>query len=102
MKKNLEQLFNEAAGQLAKGQSIEKILSQNPEQSQELRPLLEVAEAFLKMPKKTIPEPVMQRKFILVPSKATLGFAWLKFSKYVGASVSFMLIVSAILSTAYG
>src|SRR5438105_2627718 len=97
---NIENIFNEALEMLAKGSSVEEVLGQWPEYREQLLPLLTTALPLYELPKNAVPEPVMQKKFMLESVKK-LWFAWLPFSKVAATSLSLILIITALAGTGY-
>jgi alpha-L-fucosidase len=90
--------------------TIEEILDQNIKASKqgsvlknddkELLELLNVADSLYKLPKKAIPKPAMQRKFMLAPVKI-LWYSRFHFSKLATVSMSAILLFSAAGATGY-
>lgn len=100
MNKNLENIFDTALSELKNGASLEEaLLKCQPEQVQ-LTEGLQLAEKLSKFPKKNVPSPVMQKKYSLMPVKMTT-YRWLHLSRWVMASTSLILLLSAIAGTGY-
>ncbi len=76
------------------GLSIEEALLKWPEEEKNLKPLLESAELIMNLPKTEAPEPAMQRKYALSPSK-TSWYSWMHLSRLTGiiVAVFFLLII---------
>lgn len=100
MNKNLEQIFDKALLELKKGASLEDaILTCQPEQ-EDLAENLELAVRLSKIPKATIPQPAMQRKYATLPVK-TAWYLSLHVSRFATVSMSAILLVSAGFGTGY-
>jgi hypothetical protein len=100
MSKFSPDIFENALLKLKQGASLQEVFLAFPEYEQELKELLPTAQIFMAMPKKPVPEPIMQRKFISVPAK-NLWFAWLNLSKFASISVSAILLITALAGTGY-
>lgn len=100
MNKELENIFDKALSELKQGASVEEaVLKCQPEQA-ELADSLLLAHKLSGMPKKTVPQPAMQRKYVLVPAKA-VWYSWLHFSRLASISMSLALFLSAAAGTGY-
>ncbi len=96
----MEEILNIALNMMKNGSSLEEALLNWPDKANELRPLLQTAALLMSLPKNSVPEPVMQRKYILSPAKHT----WLKLfpvSKLAGLSMSLILLASLVAGTSY-
>jgi hypothetical protein len=100
MASDKENNFNQALELLKKGVPVEEILQKFELSRAELKPQLELAAGLLRMPKVQVPEPAMQRKYALAPSKR-FWVAWIHISKFASAGVALMLIVSCLGATGY-
>ncbi len=96
MNENFDEILNKAVEQLDQGKSQAEILSKWPLHSKELSPLLQIANLLKTLPKKAVPEPAMQRKYVFAPAKS-LFLHWIRFSRLavVGASV-FIFIIAGV------
>ena len=100
MNKELENIFDKALLELQNGASLEEaLLKCQPEQTN-LAEGLQLAEKLTKLPKKSVPSPAMQRKYVLAPAKAA-WYHWLHLSRWAMASTSLVLLLSAIAGTGY-
>jgi hypothetical protein len=97
---SLDEIYNQALTMLKKGRSKEEVLVKFAEFKNDLAPLLDVSSTLLAMPKNIAPTPLMRRKYAATPAK-TFWLAWLHVSKFAGASVAVMLLISAFSVTAY-
>ncbi len=95
---NIENIYNKAMDMLHSGHSKEEVLFVFPDYEKELSPLLDISLTLSTLPKNIVPEPAMQRKYILAPTKS-FWLAWLHISKFAGVSMSIMLLVSMFLFT---
>jgi hypothetical protein len=97
---NLETAYNQAMEQIQKGRSKQEVLLEFAEHKNELAPLLDISLSLLTLPKNIAPQPAMQRKYALAPSKG-FWLNWVHISKFAGVSMSLMLLLSAFAVTAY-
>lgn len=97
---NKEHIFNIALEKLRAGETLEQVLSQFPQYSQELKPLLEITLSLFTLPKNEIPAPAMRRKYSLQPAPR-LWLSWLGASRWATVSVGLVLIFTAIAGTSY-
>lgn len=97
---SLEAAYNQAVDMLKKGRSKQEALLKFAEFKNELAPLLDISFSLLSLPKNSPPQPAMQRKYALVPSKG-FWLTWIHVSKFAGVSMSLMLLLSAFTVTGY-
>lgn len=97
---SIEQIFEQACKKLEQGCSKAEVLSLWPDLAKELEPLLDTASLFYSLPKKDIPEPAMQRKYILVPAKR-LWLHWIRVSRFAAVSTSVLLLGALLSGTGY-
>lgn len=100
MNNDLENIFDKALLELQNGASVEEALLKCQPEQVHLAEGLQLAEKLGKFPKKTVPSPAMQRKYSLMPVKTT-WYRWLHFSRWIAASTSLILLLSAIAGTGY-
>lgn len=100
MNNDLENIFDKALLELQNGASLEAALLKCQPKQVHLAEGLQLAEKLGKFPKKTVPSPIMQRKYSLMPIKTT-WYHWLHFSRWIAASTSLILLLSAIAGTGY-
>ncbi len=96
----MEEIYNQALEMLKKGSSKEEVLVKFAHYKNELAPLLDISSVLLSVPKNIVPTPIMRRKYALAPAKS-FWLAWLNISKFAGASMALMLLISAFCVTAY-
>ncbi len=96
----IDHIFNQACRQLREGKSLPEILSQWPGRQRELESLLAIAAALGSLPKHSVPEPAMQRKYILAPSRR-LWVNWLHLSRWSALSMSLLLFAAILGGTGY-
>lgn len=96
----MEKILNQAVKELQNGSSKNEVLSKWPQFKNELAPLLSLAERLNSLPKKTVPEPAMQRKYILAPSK-TFWLRWIHVSRLASVSIGMLLLAATLGSTGY-
>jgi hypothetical protein len=97
-----EDILDLAINELKKGSSPEMVFSKWPEHKTELEKFLQTSAHLLALPKNKIPTPSMQRKYLQVPVKTQAWFAWLHVSRFAGASVAAILLITGMATTAYG
>jgi hypothetical protein len=97
---NLENAYNQAMERMQKGRSKQQALLEFDHLKTQLDPLLEISLNLSALPKNAVPQPAMQRKYALAPSKG-FWLTWLHVSKFAGVSMSLMLLISAFTVTGY-
>lgn len=97
---NLDQIYNQALEMLKKGHSKQEVLLKFDQDQNELAPLLDISSVLLSVPKNIVPTPLMRKKYASAPVKS-FWLAWLHVSKFAGASIGAMLLISAFSVTAY-
>lgn len=93
MKTIIEEILNQKLKALKQGNVFEN-------EDKELSELLKIAKSLYELPRKAIPEPAMQRKFMLAPAKI-FWYSWFHFSKLATVSMSAILLFSAAAATGY-
>lgn len=101
MSEELEKILDQAISQLNAGANFNAVLDQYPAQLEELAPLLEVAKMGLHLPKNFIPEPAMQRKFMLAAAKQPGFLAWLRLPRFASVSLIILTILGAFAGTTF-
>lgn len=94
MENNIDTILDQALTMLQKGHSKEEVLLSFKESEAELSPLLDLSLSLFTLPKNIAPLPVMQRKYISMPSKS-FWLTWVHISKFAGVSMSLILLLSA-------
>ncbi len=100
MPQDIEQIYDKALEELKAGRTKAEILSKYPAITDELAGMLDLALALSNLPKKTVPEPAMQRKYILAPARK-LWLGWLHVSRFAAVSMSVLLLAALGISTGY-
>lgn len=96
---SIEQIYDKALEELAQGRLKTEILSKYPA-IPELEGLLDLSLALSAMPKKEIPEPSMQRKYILAPARR-VWLQWVHISRFAAVSTSALLLAALVGGTGY-
>lgn len=100
MPSDIEQILSQACDKLAQGCSEQEVLSAWPDQASELRPLLDIVLSLRELPKKSIPEPAMRRKYILAPSRH-LWLQWVHLSRFMAVSSGLGLLLAVGIVTGF-
>lgn len=100
MNNSFEDIINQACDQLRQGKTPAEIVSQWPQYQDQLAPLLATIGLFYSLPKKAVPQPAMQRKYILAPAKH-LWLHWIKISRWAAVSTSALLLTAIAVTTGY-
>src|SRR5438477_301305 len=95
-----QDILNEAISKLKNGSSKTEVLSLWPEHKQQLEQVLDMVLMFEQLPKKQVPQPAMQRKYIFAPAK-TLWLHWVHISRFAAVSVSVVLLATVGITTGY-
>lgn len=99
-----ENILNSALEQLRAGLSAEQVVTAQPNLSpaekQELALQLSVAQNLWAIPKNEVPEPSMQRKYLLLPVRSA-WLSWLPVSRWATVSSSALLLLTALVGTGY-
>jgi len=98
---NFEDILDLALTELKKGSSMDEVLSKWPQHRQELEALLSPVQTFLSLPRKKAPTPAMQRKYISMPVKHRVWFAWVHISRFASVSMATLLLIAGASTTAY-
>ncbi len=98
----IEEILELALSELRNGTSIDALISRWPEHKDELKEYLSIAKNLSSIPKKNVPKPAMQRKYLSVPIKQHFWFAWLHFTRFTAASMAALLLIAGFATTAYG
>jgi len=100
MSQDIEQIYDQALQELEQGRSKADVLSKYPASTEELERLLNLSLALSAMPKKEIPQPAMQRKYILAPARR-VWLQWAAFSRFAAVSTSVLLLAALVGGTGY-
>ena len=94
-----EDIFNQALSKLSSGFSAEEAVFEYSETKEKLLPLLKISADLLNLPKNPVPQPAMQKKFMLVPAKSKARFGWFGFPLLAG--VGSTLVILCLIGTGY-
>ena len=94
-----EDIFNQALSKLSSGFSAEEAVFEYSETKEKLLPLLKISADLLNLPKNPVPQPAMQKKFMLVPAKSKARFGWFSFPLLAG--IGSTLVVLCLIGTGY-
>ena len=99
--KELDKIFDKAFSELKNGSSLEEALLKCQPEQENLAEYLTLAKKLHELPKTIAPQPVMQRKYMLVPERL-VRFAWLRLpSMATSISIGTLLLISAFGATGY-
>ena len=97
---SLDTILDQALSELRHGSSLEEVLSKWPTHASELKALLETSLVFSAIPKATVPEPALRRKYLQKPA-TRLWLTSLHIFRLSAVSMAAVLLISGLAGTAY-
>lgn len=95
-----DEILNQAITELQQGRTLSEVLNIFPEHKKDLEEPLAAISPLIALPKKAVPEPARQRKYLLAP-QPKIWLAWLHVSRFAAISAGIMLLFSTLTAGAY-